>query len=40
MNKSEKDKSLYLKKAENIVARLASEVVDETTLIELVSLKL
>jgi hypothetical protein len=37
MNKvSEKEKSVHLKKAEDVVARLAVEVVDEATLIELV----
>jgi hypothetical protein len=37
MSKSEKEKSLHLKKAENVVSKLAVEVVDEKTLIELVS---
>ena len=37
MSKSEKEKSLHLKIAENVVSKLAVEVVDEKTLIELVS---
>ncbi len=37
MSKSEKEKSLHLKKAEQVVSRLAVEAVDEKTLIELVS---